>query len=210
MPGTDDLTPFVRDALARGVPRPEIEAALLEAGWPREQVARGLAAYAEIDFPVPVPRPRAYLSPREAFLYLVLFTTLFLAVFNLGGALFDLIERAVPDPAETRYHGDTSLRWHLAYLIVSFPVFLFLTWRQGRELQRDPTKRASRVRKWLTYLTLFVAAGFIVGDLVALVFHFLEGELTLRFLSKVLVVALLAGTTFGYYLWDLRRDEEEA
>jgi hypothetical protein len=37
----------------------------------------------------------------------------------------------------------------------------------------------------------------------------LGGEATTRFLLKVLVVAAIAGTGFGWYLWDLRREEKE-
>jgi hypothetical protein len=92
-------------------------------------------------------------------------------------------------------------------VVISFPLFLLLTVRLDRELRSDPAKRASRVRKWLTYLTLFLAAGFLTGDLVALVYHFLSGELTIRFLLKVLVVGAIAGMAFGYYLRDLRKEE---
>ena len=68
----------------------------------------------------------------------------------------------------------------------------------------------SAVRRWLTYLTLFVAAAVLVGDMIALVYNLLGGELTLRFVLKVLVAAVIAGTIFGYYLMDLRREEKEA
>lgn len=204
---SEDLAVFVREALARDIPRQRIEAALLEAGWPREKVARALGAFAEVDFPLPVPRPQPYLSAREAFLYLLLFTTLFLSAFHLGAILFELIEKAFPDPALSEF-SPRALRWSVSYVLVAFPMYLFLTVRQERELRGDPAKRASKVRKWLTYLTLFVAAGFLVGDLVAVIFHFLEGELTVRFLLKILVVAVLAGTVFGYYLRDLRKEEE--
>lgn len=203
---SEDLGSFVREALARHQPRERIEAVLLEAGWPREKVARALGSFAEIDFPVPVPRPQPYLSAREAFLYLLLFTTLFLSAFHLGAILFELIEKAFPDPAGVDFSAE-SLRWSLSFVIVAFPVYLFLTLRREAELRRDPVKRASKVRKWLTYLTLFVAAGFLVGDLVALVHNLLEGELTVRFVLKVAVVALLAGTAFTYYLRDLRKEE---
>ena len=70
----DELTRFVREALQRGIPRPEIERALHEAGWQPEQVEKALAGYAEIPFPVPVPRPVPHVSAGEAFRYLVLFT----------------------------------------------------------------------------------------------------------------------------------------
>ncbi len=45
----------------------------------------------------------------------------------------------------------------------------------------------------------------IAGDLVTLVYNFLGVDLTTRFVLKVLVVLLVAGTVFGYYLWDLRK-----
>jgi len=54
---------------------------------------------------------------------------------------------------------------------------------------------------------LFVAAGFLIGDLVTLIYSLLEGELSSRFVLKVLVVGAIAGAVFTYYLRDLRRDE---
>lgn len=203
----EDLARFVRESLARDIPRDRIQAALLEAGWPQEKVDDALGGFADLDFPLPVPRPRTYLSAREAFLYLLLFTTLFLSAFHFGVILFELIEKLLPDPAGTGYQAD-SLRWAVATVVVSFPIFLFLTARLERELRKDPAKRDSKVRKWLTYLTLFLAAGFLIGDLVSLIYYFLEGELTVRFLLKVLVVAAIAGTVLGYYLHDLRKGEE--
>jgi hypothetical protein len=202
----DELRAFVHDALSRGLPRAQIESTLHDAGWQREHVSQALGAFAEVDFPIPVPRPQPYLSAREAFLYLVLFTTLFLSAFYFGDALFELIDKAFPDPAGSSFSA-SSLRWSLAFIIVCFPVFLLLTVLQQRELKAFPEKRDSRVRKWLTYMTLFVASGFVIGDLVVLLGYFLEGQLSARFLLKVLVVAVLAGTAFTYYLRDLRKDE---
>ena len=67
----------------------------------------------------------------------------------------------------------------------------------------------SPIRRWLTYFTLFVAAGFLIGDLTTLVYNVLGGEITIRFSLKVIVVGAIAGTIFGYYLRDLRREERE-
>jgi hypothetical protein len=210
---TRDLELFVRDALASGQSRPAIEAALQRAGWPAEQVRDALDAYADVVFPVPVPRPRPYLSAREAFLYLVLFATLYVSAYHLGSLLFDLINRALPDPADAAYQFiqvGASMRWSVASLVVAFPVFLFVARHLGKDLARNPVKRLSAVRRWLTYLTLFLAAGIVVGDLIAAVYNLLGGELTLRFVLKVLVVGVIAGTVFAYYLWDLRHEERES
>ena len=75
--------------------------------------------------------------------------------------------------------------------------------------KRDPSKRASKVRKWMTYMTLFIAASVTIGALITLVYNFLAGELTLRFLLKILTVSIISIALFGYYLWDLRQDELE-
>ena len=46
----------------------------------------------------------------------------------------------------------------------------------------------------------------IIGDLVALVYNFLGGDLTARFTLKITVILIVAGTIFSYYLLDLRRE----
>ncbi len=210
--GTQELDLFVRESLTRGMTRDDIEQALASAGWPAAQARSALNGYADVAFPVPVPRPRAYLSAREAFLYLVLFATLYMAAWNLGSLLFDMIDRAWPDPASAQYGRDMalqSMRWSTASVIIAFPVFLYVARYLGRELERNPVKRLSAVRRWLTYLTLFLAATVLVGDMIALVYNLLGGEIAVRFLLKVLVAAVIAGAIFGYYLWDIRRDEVE-
>ncbi len=210
----NELHGFVRDALGKGASRDQIRETLGTAGWSPAEVKNALDAFADVAFPVPVPRRKPYLSAREAFLYLVLFLTLYISSFSFGTLLFQFLNRWMPDPLADSYVYDgmlRTIRMSTASLLIAFPVFLWLSAFLGRAIARDPEKRGSKVRKWLTYLTLFVAAGIIIGDLITLVFNVLGGgELTLRFVLKVVVVAGIAGTIFGYYLWDLRKDEKEA
>jgi hypothetical protein len=212
MSATEELHEFVRESLARGLPRDQVEGALIGAGWQREQVRAALARFADDPFPVPVPRPAPYLSARDAFLYLLLFTTLYMAAYNLGRLLVELINLNVPDPT-TRYGNAMgsrqAIRWAVSSLIVAFPVFLYLASYTGKEVAREPAKRASRIRRWLTYLTLFVSAVVVIGDVIVVLNDLLGGELTLRFTLKALVIGGIAGSAFAYYLRDLRRDEQE-
>lgn len=212
---SDELGSFVKEALARGASREQVEDVLLRAGWTVQQVRAALAGYAAVDFVIPVPRPRPYLSARDAFMYLVLFSTLYVSAYHLGSLVFTFIERAFPDAAATanEYVVDYTrqrMRWSLASLIVAFPVFVAVSRSLDREIRRDPTKRSSMVRRWLTYLTLFLAAIALVADVISLVYYFLGGELTTRFLLKVATVAAIAGASFWYYLSDLRPEEREA
>ena len=208
----DDLLEFVRDALARGTPRAQVQDVLLAAGWNRDQIHGAIDSYADVDFPIPVPRPRPYLSAREAFMYLLLFTTLYVSAYNLGAIAFHYIERVFPDPAETTYADYTrqAVRWALASLLVASPLFLYMSWIVERSVRRDPGKRRSNVRRWLMYLTIFVAAAVLIGDFITLVYNALGGELTIRFGLKVLTIALVAGTVFAYYLSDLRLEDTKS
>ena len=211
MAATDDLHTFVKEALARKLPREDVDGALRRSGWSQTQIRGALAAFADVDFPVPVPRPRPYLDARDAFLYLLLFATLYTTAWHLGQLVFLLIDQVWPDRAFSDHsHGQfirMAMRFSMASLIVATPVFLYLSRLTSREARTDPAKRNSKVRRWLTYLTLFIASSVLIGDVIALVYNLLSGELTLRFILKMLTIAVIAGTTLTFYLWDIRADE---
>lgn len=207
-----ELRDFVAAALSRGIGRDEITSVLVQAGWPRDQVVDGLRGFAEVQFPIPVPRSRPYLSAREAFVYLLLFATLYISAVSLNAVVFKLIEWAFLDPADRvsmLQSADDRLRWSVAFLIIASPVFLWMNRLVARAIGNDPNKRASRIRKWLTYLTLFGASMVLIVDVTTLVYNLLGGDLTSRFLLKVLTTAVISGAIIGYYLWDLRDDERE-
>ena len=185
---------------------------LLRADWSEEEVASVLLGFAEVEFPVAVPRPRPSLSAREAFQYLLLFGTLYLSAFSLGRLLFQFINLAFPDPLWPPFRVDAisvAIRWSVSSLVVATPVFLYTAWTNSRSIARSPLRRRSPVRRWLTYLTLAVAASLLIGDCTSLVYNLLGGEVTVRFLLKVATIAAIAGTGFVYYLVDLRGDEKE-
>lgn len=205
-----ELNAFVKEALIAKKTKKEIGAALERAGWSAEEIKSALAFYADLDFAVPVPRRKPYLSARETFIYLVLFMCLYLSAYNFGSLLFEFINRWIPDALRTYESGNlSSVRFAVSALIVAFPVYLWLSSLMAKSVKADPDKRGSKIRKWLTYLTLFIAAGIIIGDLISLLFNLLGGELTARFFLKTLVVLFVAGSIFGYYLWDLRQEEKE-
>jgi len=209
----EDLTTFVREALSRGESRERIRAVLLEAGWTADEVRSALLSFAEVSFPIVVPRPRPSMSAREAFEYLVLFGTLYFAAYSLGRLLFQFINLAFPDPLWQLGQTEAirrAMRWSIASLVVSTPVFLRTAWTNSRAVAASPVKRASPVRRWLTYLTLAIAAGVLIGDATSLLYSFLGGEATPRFLLKSATIGVIAAAAFIYYLSDLRRDETES
>ncbi|MGH7740801.1 MAG: DUF5671 domain-containing protein, partial [Candidatus Eiseniibacteriota bacterium] len=206
------LEQFVRDALGRGLSRDAIRAELARAHWRPDEIEAALAMWVESELPVPLPRRRVQPSAREGFLHLVLFAALNSFAFNTGAALFSLIDRWVKDPIIRDYgRGDASdLRWSIAGVVAAYPVFLLLSRMVNRMLEREPEKRLSGVRRWLTYLTLYVAALVLIGNVTVLVSGYLSGDLTLRFALKSAVVFVIAGLVFIQYLGGIRREEADA
>jgi len=200
---------FVDSALRAGASREAVRKVLEQAGWSKDQIVDGLAHYADVAFVVPVPRPRVQLSARDAFWYLLMFGTLYVSAYHLGDLVFGLINLAFPDDLErgNEMYARSGIRWATAALIVAFPVFLFAAIRIARQVAAEPARLNSAIRKWLTQLTLLVAAAVLVGDCMTLVYNVLSGELTLRFILKVIVVAVIAGAGFGYYIASLRADD---
>lgn len=201
------ITDFVHDALERGVTREDIRRGLLEGGWSSKEINAALDAFVDCGLPLPVPRKRVSGSAKEAFLFLMLFSAMYTTLFALGSVLFDLINLYLPIPGEMTFQWVESLRYGMATVVVAFPIFLFMSRVIRRDAVGNPGQRISPVRRWLTYLTLFIASTSLVADLITLVVRFLSGDLTLRFGLKILAVGLLAGIVLIYYLKDLRRDE---
>ncbi len=146
------------------------------------------------------------MSPKDFFLHIGAMIALYVSSISLITLLFQVLNIVYPDPLS--YYVDpysTGIRWAIASLIIVFPIFLLLSWLVSRDYSKNPEKRGLGIRKWLIFLTLFLTGIAIVTDLIVLVNSFLGGELSSRFLLKVLVILVVAGFVFGYYLWDLRR-----
>ena len=146
--------------------------------------------------------------PKDAFLHLLAIIGLYISAGSLIRLWFDYINLLFPDILNHYSYSATAgtIRWAMAALIIVFPVYLLTSWLLNRDYKKNPEKRDFKLRKWLVHFTLFIAAVMIIGDLVALVYNFLGGDLTARFISKIAVILIVAGAIFSYYLLDLRRE----
>jgi len=207
------LDTFVRDALNRGEQRDRIASALVSAGWTQKEVDAVLNDYAATDLGMAVPKPRPYVSAREAFLYLVLFILLGVVTWNLGSLLFALIDIAIYDELDNPYGDfffggrDYQIRAAIAGLVVGGPLLAWLALHIRKQRRTNPAMQRSRVRKWLTYIALIIASCTLIGDAISLVYSFLAGELSTRLFLKLLVVALLAGGVFFYFIRDAEQGD---
>jgi len=200
-----ELVEFIDHARQKGMDHNTIRMLLLAAGWKEKDVLQALMMQG-LDRPIPAPPDAG--GAREAFYHLLYFAAFFTTVTTVMILLFALIDLLFPDPAlEALARRDmmlSGIRWSLAFLIVAFPTFLFLSRVLARELRARPDQALSSVHRGLTYLTLFAAAITIAIDLVVLVYNLLAGELSARFLFKITVVLAVAALSFSYYLLSLR------
>ncbi|MBI2063940.1 MAG: hypothetical protein HYT65_03040 [Candidatus Yanofskybacteria bacterium] len=154
-------------------------------------------------------------TPRDVFLHLLAVLTLYVSVVAFITLWWQYINVLFPDILKYQDYYSYSgiydpIRWAMAALIIVFPIHILISWLIGREFKAEPEKREIRVRKWLWYITLFASAATIIIDLITLVYNFLKGELTTQFFLKTIVILIIAGAVFGYYLWDLKKRAKQS
>ncbi len=150
-------------------------------------------------------------TPQDVFLHLFNILAFYVSVIGFITLSVQYINAFFPDPLNFYYTAMANgVRWATAVLFVAVPAFLLSASLLAKDLAKEPRKRELKLRKWLIYFTLFLAAVTIVIDLITFIYNFLSGELTIQFFLKILVVLLVAGAVFGYYLWDLRRKNLES
>ncbi len=200
------LLEFVEAAKSKGASDEFLVSLLARRGWPQDDVHAALGGYWERQTGLAVPgRAEGGESSRDAFLYLLSFSTLATWTSALGSMLFQFIDRWLPDPVTRQPFGSvrTAVTWQMASIAVAFPIFLLVMRIILREAQDRPERIQSGVRKWLTYIALLLTAGAMICDLIWFLGYFLTGELTSRFVLKAATVMLICGAIFVYYLGSL-------
>ncbi len=206
----ENLSTFVDHARQKGMDHATIITLLRSSGWKEREIAEVVAAR---ELGMPVPERAGIGSARDAFFHLLAFTALYAWAISLTFLLFTYIEVAFPDPATrpSSYAIEEALsniRVSLAALIVSYPLFLLVWWFLLREIRKFPEKAKSGVRRWLSFLSMFVGAVIILADVITVVYYLVEGDLTIRFLLKVGVLFLITGALFVYLALTLRWEGE--
>src|SRR3989344_3583174 len=144
-------------------------------------------------------------SPKDFFLHLGVIATLYTIAISFINLAWRIIDNVFPAGNFYYDFSGRSISGPVATLIVVFPIFIILSWFLNKEYKNSPEKRNLWVRKWLVYITLFVAGIVIIVDLIVILIQFLGGNLiTTGFILKAFSVLAVALAIFGYYITDLR------
>ncbi len=148
-------------------------------------------------------------TARDFFLNLGMIVALYTVAGSIINLLFTVIDKAYKPIVDSYYYGyasSYSISFPVATIIIFFPIFILLAWILGKDFAKSPEKKNLGIHKWLVYITLFVTGLAFAGDLVAVLYAFLNGnDLTTAFILKALVVLVITGLIFFYYISDVRR-----
>jgi hypothetical protein len=207
------LAEFIRAAKAKGASDGFVVDLLRSRGWSEKRILDAFAAFYEAETGLGVPsRGGLVEAARDAFLHLLSFIALGTWTCSLGSLFYTVIDHYVPPLNAPPYSLPTraSVSYEMAGILVAFPLYLLIMRGMAKAAQANPERLLSSVRKWLTYIALLIAAGILLGDVVAFLAFLLRGDLTTRFVLQVLTLAVLAGGVMRYYLTTLRDEAPPA
>lgn len=152
----------------------------------------------------PTQKPKG--NAKDFFINLGAIVALYTVVISLVNLLFTIIDSVYPKiTADYYYGGSSSISWPVAILLIFFPIFITLMWLMAKQYAVEPERKEAGIHKWLTYITLFVSGIAMAGDLITVIYYFINGEnLTTGFLLKVLVLLIITFAVFMYYISDIR------
>lgn len=146
-------------------------------------------------------------SAKDFFLHLGLAVALYTTAISFLNLVFKIINKAFPEVTQNIYAwgGGSEISLPVATLIVAFPLFILLSYFIQKIYTENPLKKELAIRKWLIYVTLFVTGIAFAGDLITVIYKFLDGQdLTTAFVLKALSVLIVAGAVFYFCLQDVR------
>lgn len=149
--------------------------------------------------------PTIKITPKDFFLHLGATAALYLAAIALINLLFSVINYFFPDNLAGSFYAN-AVAWPISMLVILVPVLYVLEYLIRRDITKTPEKADLWIRKWRIYLTIFLTIALIGGDLITLINTYLNGEISTRFVWKVVAVLLVGGSIGKYYFFSLYTD----
>ncbi|GEM_PF-132092 len=213
----DSFSEYVIKLIKTGATKTQIKEQLSAVGWSDSQIdAVYSKALIELGTPVPSDAMQSTFGKKSSTVEIVLnlfsFVLLGIVATALGTLFYQIINKYFPDALAIGSYSSYSnkmstdaIHYSIAALIIAFPIYYVSMCLWFRSFSRDEGKTETRLTKWLTYLVLLVVSITIIGDLIATVFTFLQGELSARFFLKALIIFVISGIIFGFYFLERKQ-----
>lgn len=218
----DELKEYIQKLRLSKVSDNEITDKLTQAGWDINVVKQALSP---TDVTLPPPPPpnvsntnqtlKGSTNAWDAFEHILMFISLYVMATSIALILHYFVDKYFPGVNINSYDSynsswqDTMFRGYLAALIVSLPLFCFFFLNITKRTLANPTIRNLQERKTLTYFTLVVTFIIMLWCVIAAVYSFLNGNVTMNFILHILVTILVSGAVFGYYLNQVKEDRKQ-
>ena len=149
----------------------------------------------------------------DAFEHILMFISLYILATSLALILYTFVDKWVPavrtgDYSYSSLFGGTLTRGYLAAIIVSYPFFAFLFLRITKRTKTNPLIKNLKARKSLIYFTLVVTFLISIGNVISAVYSFLNGNISLNFVLKLLVTLSISLLIFFYYVSQVKDDRK--
>ena len=223
------LVAYITKSISAGASETQIKRNLTVVGWTEEQIND---AYEQGLINRGVPSPIAgknieissnavedennkgrKSSAGEVAGNLLSFILLVIVSIATGTLFYQVINKFFPDAlaitssssSYMNHFSTSSVHYATAVLVIAFPVYYLVMYSWFKGFRKDLRKTETGLSKFLTYLVLLITAVVILGDLIAAVYTFLQGELSIRFFLKTVVIFIIAGLIFGFYYLERKK-----
>lgn len=139
------------------------------------------------------------LTASSFFLLLGRIISLIAAFISGLSILFQGINRLIPNTTSSYYGISNQLQTAISFFFVSIIVLFILEIIDKKNITKNNDLLLLPLRKWFLIAVLFILGLVILGDAIAIIQYFLSGEITARFISKVLSLLMLSSIVFIYY-----------
>ena len=153
------------------------------------------------------------------FIHVIYFVSLYFLATSVANILHEGVNRFMADPLETAsvarsYLGligygsfrEYWIKYNLAALIVSYPIFVFLFLYIKSIVGKDQERSELRIKHILTYVTLVGTFLFFNYGLIKVLYAFLDGALDTRSMLHAAITIGISLIIFIYFLFEVKKD----
>lgn len=205
-----EIDKFISEQREKGLSDSNISEVLIKNGWSSKDVDNLLKSSENQG--IPIPPPPQHFGMWVGFLYVIFFISLYIMATTLGGIMHFAVDEFIPDKLDNVGYAFVSqylMQGYLAGIVVSFPIFAFLSILLKKQMLKNPAVKGLKIRKIFVYFTLVITFLIMMGHIIGTVYSFFGGEVTMRSIIHLGVTLLVSGSIFLYFLLDVWGDRKQ-